>query len=171
MSLNFAKVQPEDIKIVVKNMWERGQRESKVYGFDNTEDIMAYLLSLSGEYGYVMKVGDEPIAVFGAARHEEKYSTWFVATERFNEVGKQATLFLNGFIKERVKDRPDAELEMISAVEHPEAERWFAALGFALIEKDGLFSKYKYRRNRLTKASGYVNISKADSDIRHVVDP
>lgn len=171
MSLQFERSKPSDITDVVIGLWERGEQEARVAGFGDREALLAYLLSISGEYSYTMKVGNEPVAVFGATHHGEVYHSWFMATERFNEVGKQATRFLNGFVKERVQSRPDATLEMLSAVDHPDAERWFLLLGFKKVgEKDGIFTRYRYqRRNKLTKRIEYENIQKAASGVRHAV--
>ena len=170
MSLSFGRVTPEDIQHVLNGLWTRGEKEAVKAGFTSREQLMAYLLSVSGEYGYTMRTDDEPVAVFGATMSEGKYFTWFVATERFSEIGKQATRFLKGFIKERVAGRPDAHLEMISAVEHPEAEKWFNLLGFFKYPevKQGIFTRYVYDQSRLTKGAQYGNIRKADSGIRHV---
>lgn len=106
MNLNFSKLEPTDIQAVVGNLWERGQKEAALNGYSSRDDIMAHLLKSASDHGYVMKVADEPIAVFGASNHGHCYYTWFVATERFSEVGKTATLLLKGFLREKFRITP-----------------------------------------------------------------
>jgi len=152
MSLVFEKVSSGDIQFVVGKLWDRGEKEAAKAGFDSKEQLLAHLLSLSGEYAYALKVEEEPVAVFGAttSNRGQLYYSWFIATDQFNKVGKQATRFLRGFIKERVKGRPDARLEMMSAVDHPEAEKWFKFIGFRKLEEEseGVFSRYIYEEKR-----------------------
>lgn len=148
-TLTFSSVEPDDISQVIKGLWKRGQKEATLFGITNKEELLEYLLACSSEYGFTLKVGEEPIAVFGAAGHDNKYNSWFVATDRFAEVGRSATLFLRGFLRDKVRNRPDAELSMFSAVEHPDAERWFSLLGFEKVDREGFMTIYKYNRKTI----------------------
>lgn len=152
MNVVFSQVGPDDIVKVASGIWRRGEEEAEAFGLEKSS-IIQYLIEASKEHGFVMKVHDEPIAVFGASRAGDHYNSWFIATNRFEEVGKAATRFLKGFVSEKITQHPDAELRMVSGVSHPDAERWFKLLGFEFINKEGPFSHYIYRReNRLTPA-------------------
>lgn len=148
MTLVFEPLDETDINYVLDNLWERGSMEAEAFGFKTKADILAYILSVSSEYGYVLKHDEKPVAVFGASYHSGCYYTWFIGTEDFAQVGKSATRYLDGILKRKVKEKPSARLEMLSAVDHPEAERWFNILGFKLEKKDGIFSRYVYQREK-----------------------
>lgn len=137
-----------DIDFIVNHLWQRGEEEAVFYGLKNKEELRVHIIGMSQQYGYCFRVDDEPVAAFGAAHsRDDNYSTWFIATDRFEEVGKQITRFLRGFVKEKVSARPNATLELISAVGHPDAERWFRILGFQLQKpRNGVFSRYLYTR-------------------------
>lgn len=142
----FARpVKSDDIRHVVYNLWERGQAEAQCFEIENKEALISYLERNSSEYGYALcDDGLGPVAVFGASEMEGTYYTWFIATDEFLKVAKQATIWLLRFVREQKALRPDERLELHSAVTHEDADRWFQLLGFQPIPCDALFSKYVY---------------------------
>ena len=144
--LVFSHVTPQDIDFIIGSLWQRGEEEAVLYGLKSREEMNRHLLGMSKKHGYCISVGTEPVAAFGANSHDDqRYTTWFIATERFTEHALGITKFLRGFIRERVAENPDAELELLSATGHPDAVRWFNALGF--VRKgppNGVFVTYRY---------------------------
>lgn len=143
--LNFDAVTEADIDFIVDNFWARGEEEAVLYGLKDKNEVKRYLLGVSKKYGFCLKTEGEPVAAFGAASYDgHNYNTWFIATDRFTEQALGITKFLRGFIKEKLAEHPEAELHLISAVGHPDAGRWFNALGFERMKPNGVFSTYRY---------------------------
>lgn len=144
--LIFSHVTPKDIDFILDNLWSRGADEAIMYGLKNKEEMSRHLLGMSHKYGFCLSLGVEPVAAFGGDSADgNHYTTWFVATDKFTDHALGITKFLRGFIKTRIMERPDAELELISATGHPDASRWFNTLGF--VRKgppNGVFTTYVY---------------------------
>lgn len=145
--IDLRPVTRDDIRHVVFRMWKRGADEAKRHGYEDNERIIHDLSMRANEYGFAFYHNNEPVAVFGAyAGHDDCYHTWFVATDKFTVIGKQATVFLKRFIKEKTMERPGASLELWSSVDHPEADRWFQLLGFQPLEPYDIYNRYVYVR-------------------------
>ena len=147
--VEFSAVTSDDIKSILDNLWDRGEEEAFLFGLKNRDEMAAYLTGAAKKHGYCLKSKGVPVAAFGAERKEpDKYVTWFIATDRFTEEALGITRFLRGFIKDKLASRPDAKMELVSAVGHPDAERWFNVLGFRHMpeRRQGLFRTYIYER-------------------------
>lgn len=152
-TVTLEKMRPDDARHVVMNLWGRGIREIEKYGVTDKEQLVTALIAMSKEYGFAIWHKSIPMAVFGAHFCEEDniYYTWFAATEAFTEAGKETTKLLKKFVRDRIKERPGVEVEIWSAVDHPDAPRWFQLLGFKPLpikdeNKKGYFSRYQYCR-------------------------
>lgn len=146
--LHFNLATPDDIDAVVSGLWDRGAREASNYGFKTKDQIREYLKGMCDSHAYVLAIDNARIAAFGAcAVRRNVYSTWFIATDRFSEAGAPITRFLRGFIREKLFEHPGAQIEMSSAVDHPDAERWFKILGFERVpdKEHGVFLQYIYK--------------------------
>lgn len=148
MTFSVKELRPEHVRAVVDAAWQRGKDEAEVYGVSEAQKMTELLWQQANEYGYALFHDDVLIAVFGAAfsSADNAYATWFLATDDLLKVGRHATYWLRGFVKERTHERPDAKLKIMTAANHPEADRWFRALGFSLMEDDGRFKHYLYTR-------------------------
>lgn len=142
----FSHVTPEDIDFILTNLWARGEEEAVLYGLKSKEEMKRHLLGMTHKYGSCLSIGAEPVAAFGGnSSDDHHYTTWFIATDKFVEYGLGITKFLRGFVRERLTERPDAELELISATGHPDAARWFNTLGFVRKgSPNGVFTTYIY---------------------------
>lgn len=158
----------DDIRHVVYRMWRRGAEELKCHGDFDNEAIIRELHLRSQEYGYTLFYEREPVAVFGAhAVGENEYHTWFTATNKFHFIGKEATMFLKRLVTQKTIEKPDCVLELWSAVDHPDADRWFKLLGFQLRGSQGAFTRYGYApRKRLTTGVKSGSIETAASGVR-----
>ncbi len=143
----------DDIRHVVFRMWRRGCEELGKHGNLDNEAIIRELCKRATEYGYAFYFRGEPVAVFGAhAVSDSEYHTWFSATDKFHHIGKEATRFLKGLVFAKTSQRPGVRLELWSAVNHPDADRWFKLLGFRPDKPSGMFARYVYEpRKRLTE--------------------
>ena len=144
--MRFTRLKPDDVYYVADNLWARGRKEAETYGIKDNALLVRRFLELSTEYGYTVWFEDKPVAVFGAYLdpEDDKYYTWFLATEEFGNVGVSLTRFLRGFIRDRKAEKPTAVLELWSAVDHPKARKWFEVLGFEYLEPSGKFHLYRY---------------------------
>lgn len=150
-NLTFAVAEKKDFDYILDNLWARGQEEADNYAIRTKEELHDRLAQMAKEHGYVVRFSSgEPVAAFGAhVIEKELYSTWFIATDRFDEAVLSVTKFLRGFIREKIHTRPQAELQLISAVVNPLAPRWFKMLGFEKEgEPKGVFTRYLYKGPR-----------------------
>ena len=135
-----------DIRHVVFRMWQRGTTElAKIVPEFDREAVIKVLRSRSKEYGFTFFYHGEPVAVFGAhAISDHEYHTWFTATDGFERIGRNATRFLRKLVQDKTAERPGVRLELWSAVDHPQADRWFRSLGFIPLAPEGVFNRYLY---------------------------
>lgn len=164
--LKFATLTPDDVDFIINRLWQRGEEEAVLWGLKSKEEHRAHLLSMAKKHGYCLSGhDDEPIAAFGVCEPPDgiTYSTWFIATDRFTEVGLSITKFLRGFIREKLKGHPEAEIELISAVSHADAGRWFQILGFEYKDSERVFSRYVYNK-QLKEVD--IDIKKQDDTTR-----
>lgn len=134
----------DDARYVVYRMWQRGEEEVQKYGFKDREDIIKYFLDKAKRHRYAFYHEGKPVAVFGAYEHEGVHYTIFMATEGFLAIGKAATLWLRRFIKQEADKIYNIRLELLTAVEHAEADRWFKLIGFHELVPEGVFRRYVY---------------------------
>lgn len=138
---------PSGIAYVAKHLWGRGSDEVTLYGLKTQQDLEKHLCGMLNQYSVMLKLDDTPVAVFGANKlRQDHYSTWFIATEAFTAAGLSITRYVRRFLKEKTEAGPKgARVELVSAVGHPDALRWFKALGFEWQYNQGPFSHYLYK--------------------------
>lgn len=148
MTLHYSTMSLPDLDTVLARLWKRGEDEAERYGLSDRETLRQRILAMAQEHAYVLRIGEDPVCVFGAAKCVNNvYCTWFIATDRFGEAAMGITRFLRRFIMDKLAQNPGAVLELISAVDHPHAERWFSILGFKMAEPPTrLFTKYYYQK-------------------------
>ena len=141
----------QDIAFIALNLWDRGDVEIRNYGLHSREHLKDHLFGMFSHSRYHSEClldGEEPVAVFGAYQiGDNDFSTWFIATERFQEFGLQITRYLTRFIKAEINTRPPGVyLELVSSSEHPHAPEWFKAIGFEKKKEQGTaFTTYVYK--------------------------
>lgn len=147
--LEFMPVRPDDIDYIIHRLWERGREDASNHGFEDLDQVKVFLKTLGFDHGHVFRADGEPVVACGARlMRKDAYSTWFIATNRFIEFGKPITRYLRGFLQDQVRRHPGATLELISALNYPDAARWFKLLGFLPSQPaEGMFSRYEYQRS------------------------
>jgi len=103
------------------------------------------------DYGWTFFADGEMVAICGAQKAADICYTWFMATPTLQSIGRDFTMWLRKFCKEKV-EQEGVKLEMYSASLHPNSYRWFSALGFVRGDVDhGIYRHYRYaRKNKLT---------------------
>lgn len=138
----------EDIRYVYDRLWYRGMREIQNFGHADIAGAAKIFLSLPAEHRYAFCVNTKPVAVFGAVpsanTHGSVYSTWFLATDKFPKVARQATRILKRLIEQKTVEENVKILKLISASDHPKAAKWFTMLGFRLTKQQGALQFYEY---------------------------
>lgn len=133
----------DDLDRVLSNCWETSKRELRRFGIQDPMAVESVLANRPPEQAYALKVGDEPIAVFGVWRDDEaRYSTWFVGTPAFERHGAAATLVIGQLFRAELKKHPGATVFLTTTVDTSEARRWFGLLGFAEIGRTAPFVKW-----------------------------
>ena len=135
----------DDVQAVAQRIWDRGKREVERFGYGDPVSLAAVLVASRPEYAFTLESVGEPVAAFGAFRLEGgSYRSYFLATDAFIPVAKEATRLLRSFLKRETALRPDCRLECLSASDHPDSERWFKLLGFYSAEPLNGLSRYIY---------------------------
>jgi hypothetical protein len=128
--LEVRRATPDDIDFVIGHLWRRGEQEYAEWGVGRRELFDRYQQYGREAHSYCIR-DEEPIALMGAMQFGEGYyRTWFQATERFADVGKEITVLVRKFMREQVADHPGAVVDLVTATQHPDAHRWFRLLGF-----------------------------------------
>lgn len=144
--LTIRRAHPRDARFIAERMWERGAAELRKCGLDDRKAIQERLrLYSQTPLSFAMFDGDEPIAFFGALRMApEYYRTWFQATDAFVSHGMASTKQLKKFLAAQVVNYPGAVLDLVTASEHPAADKWFRLLGFRPIGEVEGHKCYRY---------------------------
>lgn len=145
-------MRPEDAREIMKSMWQPGAAELDRIGLEVTDiNVVAAKFINMADYGFTFLANGEMVAICGAQRGDDTHYTWFMATPELANIGREFTVWLRKFCKDIV-ERDGLKLEMFSASQHPNSERWFFALGFERGNMDtGIFRHYRYvRKNKLT---------------------
>jgi ribosomal protein S18 acetylase RimI-like enzyme len=138
-------IQQGDIAFVAHNLWGRGREEFVLHGIEAPEELRARIEGMVDEHSRSLLFDDLLVAVCGVNQVEpDVFSTWFLATEDFARAAFAATRFLRKMLKAKTEEHPLATVVLVSANSHPDARRWFEALGFEWKNNQGVFSNYEY---------------------------
>lgn len=111
---------------------------------DNLAEGEARTVFVDGKIGFILGIAPHPVL-------PRRSSLWFIATERYWKTGAAGIRFGRSFIESLESRYPGEYLTARSWSNHPDAERWFAVLGFQLEATHG-FSRVFTRRPRGKKA-------------------
>jgi hypothetical protein len=78
-------------------------------------------------------LGDELIAIFGHCPNESERgvrTTWFLATERFWELGVRGVVYARKYLSRLRREYPTTPFVSYSDSPHPAVNRWFSLLGY-----------------------------------------
>jgi hypothetical protein len=81
-------------------------------------------------------LGDELIAIFGHTPHQSENGvrvTWFLATERFWELGVRGVVYARKYLSRLRREYPTTPFVSYSDSPHPAVDRWFSLLGYRQI--------------------------------------
>jgi hypothetical protein len=135
--LKEVKTTVEHVEHILTHLSEQNRSELEALGL-NTEEALLYLeqyLELGeAETGLVE---GEPVAVFGVLHAG---TTWFVATDKFWNLGLAGVRFARRYLKRNCK----TALFSCSMSSHPDVERWFMALGFECLGGEGAAKWFKW---------------------------
>jgi hypothetical protein len=135
--LTLGPLNHDALRRVVNRLWLRGRIEALEFGVSSVDVLLdALAVNVGSRYSFCVSADDDPVIAFGATEVEpEQFTSWFIATDGFENVGIQATRLVRSFLKARRAERPNATLRMTSKAPHPSAERWFRLIGFEPLGK------------------------------------
>lgn len=140
-------VEPGDIAFVVDRLWGRGHTEFSMDGAPTINQLIARFEKMADGHSRTLSHNGWPVAVCGVNDlGGNVFSTWFIATEDFTAAGLAVTRYLRRLLKAKTEEHPGAKVVLVSACAHPDASRWFAALGFQWTHNSGFFTNYEYKR-------------------------
>ena len=144
-------IKDSEIDRVYANMWPRGRAELERMGFAPEKMLDAYLERNRSPFSFGIFVDGRPVGFMGARQIEgsasggrKSYGTWFLATDEFEAVGRAATRAIKKFLADKMREHPDVDLYLLSASDHPDADRWFGVLGFRFVTVLGVVRAFKY---------------------------
>lgn len=144
---SYEPVAREQVAAVVEALWERGREELRRFKIPDPQQVIEQVMAMAHDYGWVFKADGVPVAVCGAHGIADVFYTWFLATEELEKVGRPFTLWLRRFTREiMATEGRGKRLEIHSALVHPQAARWFEALGFREFGHKGIFHYFEYVR-------------------------
>lgn len=144
MTLQTRPATPADIDFVIDHLWRRGEQEYAAWGVGRGELFDRYREYGKEPHSYCIH-DEEPIALMGGMQFSDGYyRTWFQATERFAEVGKEMTLLVRRFLRDRLAENPGAVVDLVTASRHSAAPRWFGLLGFMPFGMEEGSQVYRY---------------------------
>lgn len=122
-----------DVDYVFEHIWERGELEIKIFDISMEKAIEIVKGYIGTRHAYTVLNRYLPVAIFGCYETKPGYwRTWFLATDEFKgRLGIKVTRVSHDLIQEFSKIDEMVQMESISALTHPDAERWFYALGFS----------------------------------------
>jgi len=122
-----------DVEYIFKHIWERGELEIKVFDISMERAMEMVKCYIGMRHAYTVLDKYLPVAIFGCYETEPGYwRTWFLATDEFKgRLGIKVTRISHALIMEASKADKMKQMESISALTHPLAERWFRSLGFS----------------------------------------
>jgi hypothetical protein len=147
-----------DLEYIMAEMWGPGAAEFDLIGITDAKALMTKICTTS-DRAWAFLADGNAVAICGVQKDEEgTYYTWFMATPSIAEVGGEFTLWLRGFCREKVEqgdaESSEVKLEMRSASQHPNSDRWFKALRFEKYAEEGIFKFYRYNpKNKLTTSA------------------
>jgi hypothetical protein len=96
----------------------------------------------TGEATTLLLEDHRPCCVFGVTWEPSDYHrTWFIATERYWQLGMAGVRHARRFLKDAARRGP---LITGSCSPHPEVERWFKLLGYEKLEETEGVKWFKY---------------------------
>ena len=118
-------------------------------GFAPEKMLPAYLERNRTPFSFGIFVDGKPVGFMGARQIEvlgdrKSYGTWFLATDEFEVAGLGVTRAIKKFLGGKIRENPDADLYLLSASDHPDADRWFGLLGFRPLAVLGVVRTFKH---------------------------
>lgn len=114
-----------DIAYIVEHLSEQNAAERDAIGWTNEDLIRRLTPMLDKEYSEAVVVNDKPLYVFGVADG----FTWFLCTDAAFSLGLRGVLIARKRLA-AVREIVGTPLICVSRSPHPDADRWFLALGF-----------------------------------------
>mgnify|MGYP001604602563 CR=1 FL=1 len=144
-------IDDSDVARVHANMWPRGLAELERMGLAPEKMLGAYLERNRTPFSFGIFVDGRAVGFMGArplqdgiAGGRKRYGTWFMATAEFETAGLGATKAVRNFLAGKMREHPDVDLYLLSASDHPDADRWFGVLGFRFVTVLGVVRAFKY---------------------------
>jgi hypothetical protein len=131
--LDFAETTSTHIYEIVSDASEVTKREIHNCGTTAWQLIRDLRNSLSSSKAVTLLADGEPVFVFGHSPgtiHKSRM-TWFVAKQRYFELGVRGVLAARRYLKTVKNCYPGVTFESYSYSDHKDVQRWFELLGFA----------------------------------------
>lgn len=85
------------------------------------------------------------LCILGFSPEDDHLTSWFAGTQRMFDLGATGILATRRCVKEAMTRFPGRALESVSFSKHPEAPRWFRALGYVPTEVNDNFTRYRFK--------------------------
>ena len=149
MKVEIGPIEDSGVALVHANMWARGRAELERMGLAPEKMLDAYLERNRTPFSFGIFVDGRPVGFMGARQIEatgdrKAYGTWFLATDEFEAAGLAVTRAIKKFVDGKIRENPDADLYLMSASDHSDADRWFGLLGFRFVTMLGVVRTFKH---------------------------
>jgi hypothetical protein len=126
-------VEPRLLARLWAHLWPRGLEEFARLGLTQEQALWRFLcMAERSDDARILCLDGEPVLVIGTVLDDGEWCSFFQATSAFEKHGRQITKRVRRWLR----DTPHP-VTIYSVLVHPEAARWFCALGFAQDEWQG----------------------------------
>jgi hypothetical protein len=122
---------------ILKDLSEQNQAEHDQLGLSQWDVLKLVKKFLDQGSAYTGFDKGAPACMLGVIQEDGESRTWFLATKAYFSIGPRAIIHARRFLRDAYKTH--GKLFTGSCSPHPEAERWFDALGYRKMgEADGV---------------------------------
>lgn len=134
MSFTEREANMHDLYLITRNLSDISRSELAAHPHSTTWDVLKSVAPMLDEGRTVVWLeNDVPIMVFGHTKHPlaaPDRVTWFVATQRYFDLGARGVRFARGYLQRMQRDWPRTVFWTYSGSKHPAMKRWFKLLGY-----------------------------------------
>jgi hypothetical protein len=137
MAKQHDEISSRDIMYILENPWEKLQWEWKLADDDERQETLQFIkdrlkLTQQGGYSKIWKTpDDEPLAIFGGFKVEDKkYATFFISSKHMEEYGMQLSFEMRKIAKELVEQFKGCSTGQYAEVNDTDRISWYRFLGY-----------------------------------------
>lgn len=136
-----------DVYDITQSLSDISRQELSSHPHSTSWDVMKAVMPMLKAGPAIAWCEDgKPLMIFGHTVHPlaaPDRITWFMATQRYFELGPRGVRFGRGLLKRLQRDWPRTRFWTYSGSKHPAMHRWFKLLGYAgMVDKTKQYTSF-----------------------------